>query len=113
MTIRELQPTFDDDLLEPETALERITHKRMQIPKLSLSMNSIDDYKALVRPLGQLLMGVLLIWFGAINTGSAFTQATHFSGTLSTIFYTYQAGTIMIMIGGILIYDGVKRTGYI
>jgi hypothetical protein len=116
MTIRELQPSYDEDLLEPEHKPGTISIRiptMPKIPKLSLTGNSIEDLKSLMRPAGQFLMGLILVWFGAINTGSAFTQATHFSGLLSTIFYTYQAGTVMISVGSILVYDCLKRTGYI
>jgi hypothetical protein len=114
MAIRELQPSYDEDLLEPVQKPGTISFRVPQIPKIpKLSLDSVEDYKALMRPAGQFLMGVLLIWFGAINTGSAFLQSTHFSGLLSTIFYTYQVGTVMISVGAILVYDGLKRTGYI
>ena len=92
MTIRELQPSFDEEMLEPEVKPGHIQIKIPTFPKLSLTGNSIEDYKALMRPAGQFLMGIVLVWFGAINTGSAFIQSTHFSGMLSTIFYTYKQG---------------------
>jgi len=84
------------------------------MPKLNeLSLSSIESYKAFVRPAIEVIFGVLLVWFGAGFTGSAFIQASHFSGILATVFYTYQAGTIMMIAGGISAYDGIKQTGYV
>ena len=111
--IRELQPSFDEGLLEPE-ATATIGKLRLQLPKLNkLTFSSPEDYKAFVRPAAEIVFGAGLIWFGAGFAGSAFLQATHFSGVLATIFYTYQAGTIMMIAGGICFYDGLKQTGYV
>jgi len=58
-------------------------------------------------------VGLILVGFGAITTGSMYTSATQFHGPLADIFYGWQAGNLLAMIGSILIYDAVKRTGYL
>lgn len=57
--------------------------------------------------------GLLLIWFGLSSTGSYFIPATKFGGFLAGLFYGWQAGTFLAMIGVVLIYDAIKRSGYL
>jgi hypothetical protein len=57
--------------------------------------------------------GLFLIWFGLTTTGSYYVSATRFGDILFEIFYVWQAGTLMAMVGAIFIYDAVKRTGYL
>jgi hypothetical protein len=58
-------------------------------------------------------VGVVLIVFGLYNTGSVYTSASQFHGVLADVFYGWQAGNLMAMVGCILIYDAVKRSGYL
>lgn len=62
---------------------------------------------------GSIGIGVILIVFGLTSTGSYFTPIGKFAGVLADIFYGWQAGTFLAMIGTILIYDAIKRTGYL
>ena len=56
----------------------------------------------------KLVAGLALIFFGLVNTGSFYTNAGKMGGMLATIFYEYQAGTLMACVGSILLYDLVK-----
>lgn len=56
-----------------------------------------------------LLAGLGLIWFGLTNTGSFYTNAGKMGGMLGTIFYEYQAGTLMACVGTVLVYDNLKH----
>ena len=67
-----------------------------------------NDAKVVTIILLKCFAGFILIWLGLTNTGSFYTNAGQFSGLLATIFYEYQAGTLMTAIGSILIYDAVK-----
>ena len=58
-------------------------------------------------------IGAVMIWFGLTSTVSYFAQASRFSGWLGTVFYGFQAGTLIAMVGAILIYDSLKRSGYL
>lgn len=58
-------------------------------------------------------IGLVLIIFGLTNTGSIYTSASQFHGVFADVFYGWQAGNLMAMVGCILIYDAVKRTGYL
>lgn len=77
---------------------------------------SLSPQEAFIRtakifaPMG---VGIILIVFGLTNTGSYFTPVGQFKGTLADIFYGWQAGNLMAMVGVVLIYDAVKRTGYL
>jgi len=82
-----------------------------KIPKVSLSPQEAFVRTAKIfAPAG---IGLIMIVFGLTNTGSYYTSASRFGGVLADIFYGWQAGTLIAMIGTILIYDAVKRTGYL
>lgn len=61
----------------------------------------------------QIVFGLFLIWVGITSTGSYYIPNGRFYDMLATLFYVYQFGTVLAIIGGILIYDAVKRTGYL
>lgn len=58
-------------------------------------------------------IGFVLIVFGLTSTGSYFTPMGKFAGPLADVFYGWQAGTFLAMIGTVLIYDAIKRAGYL
>ena len=53
--------------------------------------------------------GIGLLWFGIFNAGSFYASGTRMSGQLATIFYVWQVGNIMEIIGCILAYNGAMR----
>lgn len=57
--------------------------------------------------------GLLLVWFGLTSTGSYFISATKFGGFLAGLFYGWQFGNLLAMVGIVLIYDSIKRSGYL
>lgn len=59
------------------------------------------------------VVGLVMIVFGLTTTGSYYTSASRFGGWLADIWYGWQAGTFLAIVGGILIYDAIKRTGYL
>jgi hypothetical protein len=77
---------------------------------------SLSPQEAFIRtakifaPMG---VGLILIVFGLTNTGSYYTPIGQFRGMLADIFYGWQAGNLIAMVGVILIYDSIKRTGYL
>jgi hypothetical protein len=58
-------------------------------------------------------VGLLFIWFGLTSTGSYFISATRFGGFLAGLFYGWQFGNLLAMVGIVLIYDAIKRSGYL
>jgi hypothetical protein len=65
-----------------------------------------------VRPVLQVLGGIILIWFGLTSTGSYYQSLTRFTGILAKVFYEYQLGTVIAMAGVLLIYHTLaKRSG--
>jgi hypothetical protein len=80
------------------------------------SKNKLSPQEAFIRtakifaPAG---VGLILIWFGLTTTGSYYTPAGRFGGFLADIWYGWQAGNFLAMIGTVLIYDAVKRSGYL
>lgn len=99
MTTREIS---EDDV----TGISRLKGV-VAAPKM-FSGNYRHDARVVTVILLKCFAGVILIWLGLTNTGSFYTNAGQFSGLLATIFYEYQAGTLMATIGSILIYDAVK-----
>lgn len=77
---------------------------------------SLDQREAFIRtakifaPAG---IGLLMIWFGLTSTGSYFIPATKFGGFLAGLFYGWQFGNLIAMVGIVLIYDAIKRSGYL
>ena len=57
--------------------------------------------------------GIILIAFGLSTTGSYYIPATRFGGGLAEFWYGWQAGNLLAIIGGIAIYDAIKRAGYL
>lgn len=70
-------------------------------------------FKSVIPSLVEAIAGIGITWFGVYNAGSYYMTATRFGGGLADMFYTNQLGTILIIVGLILCYDGVKRTGYV
>lgn len=57
--------------------------------------------------------GIVLIVFGLTTTGSYYTTAGRFGGVLAEIWYGWQLGNLLAMIGVVAIYDAIKRSGYL
>jgi len=100
--VREITP--EEYLSDPAPA-----PSPLQIPKTRIKNAVLQSPGEFGGFIIQCIIGLGLIGFGAINAGSAFTTATHMSGILATLFYTYQGGTILISAGSILIYDAIKK----
>ncbi len=105
--IEEIDPTdpsslFDDIPVLPSNPLP--------------TRHSLSPQEAFIRTIkifGPLGIGLILIVFGLTSTGSYYTSVSRFAGPLADIFYGWQAGTLLAMIGTILVYDAIKRTGYL
>jgi hypothetical protein len=80
---------------------------RFKAPSLAISF----DKKKLGRLIGQGAIGLIMIYFGLTSTGSYFTPASRFTKELAGAFYTYQLGTLVAMVGVVLIYDAIRRAG--
>lgn len=66
------------------------------------------DTKVSVVCVGKVVAGLIMIFFGLTSTGSFYAPASKFGGILASIFYEWQVGTLVAIIGCILIYDSLK-----
>lgn len=80
-----LEPLFEDEA-RPSTLI------KPQNEPVSVSRN-------IIIPAGGLLVCIGLLWYGIFNAGSFYMQSTRFSGDLATIFYVWQVGTLLEIIG--------------
>lgn len=105
-------PKSETDWLdEPEQVSEYTDYPVQEVePEQSERKKPVFNKKRTVKFIIECLIGFVLIGFGIINAGSYYTSATRFSGVLADVFYLYQAGPIMIMIGIVVVYDSLKRT---
>lgn len=69
------------------------------------------DKKRIAICIVEALIGFGITWFGVINAGSYFVNATRFGGSLFEWMYVNQFGTLFEIWGLIIIYDAIKRTG--
>lgn len=111
MTIRKLEPEtetqFDPGRLIPSfrsyraPVTEAIVDNARAYDPRDLSLNAIKTAVPAV-------LGLVMIWFGLTNTGSYYTLATRFSGgLLADVFYGWQLGTLIAIVGAILIYHSI------
>jgi hypothetical protein len=104
--IEEFDPTDPSSLFDDPS-----DHIVNTVNRVSLSPQEAFIRTAKVfAPMG---VGLILIVFGLTSTGSYFTPVGQFRGTLADVFYGWQAGNLIAMVGTILVYDAIKRTGYL
>lgn len=102
LIIEEFDPTDPEDLFSDIPTQEKVWGN----PTL---LSPQDKFMKMVKIAVPTVVGILLIVFGLSNTGSYFTPAGRFAGFLADIFYTWQIGTLLAIVGAILVYDAVKR----
>jgi hypothetical protein len=83
--------------------------KTVQAPRHHYRLNF--DKKRMTLFVVEGVAGMLAVWFGLTSTGSYYTTASRFAGDLATVFYGYQLGTLMAIVGVLLVYDSVRRAG--
>lgn len=110
MSVREIhKEEILETLLEPVTPA--ITPSTLQ--KLSLPHMNLEDKVnfEIVKYLGvRIILVVFLVWFGLTSTGSINGPAYgKFGGDLARLFYQWQIGNLLAMIGVVIAYDTVKR----
>lgn len=62
---------------------------------------------AFLWPVVGIIAGLGMILFGVWNSGSFYMTGTRLSGTLATIFYIWQVGTIFQITGAIFVYNSI------
>lgn len=80
-----LEPLFEDEA-RPSTLIKP-------------QNESVSVSRDIIIPAGGLIICIGLLWFGIFNAGSFYMQSTRFSGDLATIFYVWQVGTLLEIIG--------------
>jgi hypothetical protein len=88
-----------------DRSVPKVTKKRFSFPTIDTT-----NYKKFGIALLKVGIGCFLIWFGASSSGSAFGPASgKFGGQLAQVFYVYQVGMLLAMIGVIFIYDAINK----
>ena len=91
---------------EPVTPVTPVKHTlQFSLP----SLPKLNNFKVGIIPVVKVGVSLLLIWFGLTSTGSYYGPATgKFSGLLAQIFYQYQAGMLLAMVGLLVIYATLR-----
>lgn len=105
-----------ESLLEPATPTPTTylpTTPKPHLPKLSLPHLNLDDkvnFEIVKYLVVRIVIISFLLWFGLTSTGSINGPAFgRFSGDLARVFYQWQFGNLLAMIGVVVAYDTVKR----
>lgn len=117
MVFREIRPTWDiENLLEPEDHTEQIregTHssKLLSFSKFSISFPNVPiNIQTAIFLCVRIAIIAGLVWFGAATSGTFYGPISgKFTGVLATVFYTYQFGTLLEVVGLIVGYDTIKN----
>ena len=54
-------------------------------------------------------VGILVMIFGATTAGSFYSATSRFKGVLASMFYEWQVGTIILVVGMLLIYSAIRK----
>jgi len=82
-----------------------------QVQETIIHSKSLIDWKKMSRLILQIGIGVVFVYFGLTTTGSYYEPASRVSGDLATVFYVFQFGTLLTIIGCIIGYDAIRRAG--
>lgn len=64
---------------------------------------------AFLWPVIGFLIGLGVLWFGIFNAGGFYEQGSRLSGDLAVLFYVWQAGTVLEIIGVIIAWESLKK----
>jgi hypothetical protein len=96
-------PSFFQRKVKADPFLEETILLEETKPKMAVNWNAIG--KLVV----QVAIGVVFVYFGLTSTGSYYEPASRFSGDLATVFYVYQLGTLMAIVGCLIGYDAFRK----
>lgn len=82
-----------------------IEKKRVSLDSIQLTMSEMWHY--LIRG----GISLFLIWIGVSNAGSYYTPGSRLSGGLAIFFYQWQVGTILTILGMIILYHTFLGSG--
>lgn len=103
-------PTKKPVLPEPEepiSALIRYESDNRESTVAPAITSRETSLPAFLWPVVGIVAGLGMILFGVWNSGSFYMTGTRLSGTLATIFYIWQAGTLLQITGAIFVYNSV------
>jgi hypothetical protein len=84
--------------------------RTITIPSVTLPTLNTTNAKKYGIALVKMAIAIVFIWFGLTSTGSFFGPASSkFAGQLAQVFYVFQVGTLLAMIGVVLAYDAISR----
>lgn len=75
-----------------------------------LKINNTKESSPIIKYAIEAVVGVFLLYFGVFNMSSMFSTSTMLSGYLAQVFYLWQVGPILEVVGCILIYDAIKSS---
>jgi hypothetical protein len=69
------------------------------------------NWKPIGKLVAQVAVGVILVGVGLFSTGTYYTPPSRFTAELAVMFYTYQLGTFLAIVGCIVGYDAFRKAG--
>jgi len=113
MAFREIKQfqNVDENLFEPADTIGRVRAATQGDP--ILRFRGFLHHPLALLSFGvavEFVIAIVLVYFGITLGGSYYGPVSgKFTGTLATIFYQWQVGTMMSTIGLITAYDAVKK----
>jgi hypothetical protein len=111
MGFREILQDPIEALLEPEGQVSTttiVTKPKLALP--SLNLEDATNIKLLIFVGARVILVAFLVIVGLWATGSIYgSPPLRFAGDMARVFYVYQLGTLMAIIGAIIGYDTLKR----
>jgi hypothetical protein len=70
-------------------------------------MPTVAGLPAILFPVMGIVAGLIILWFGIFNAGSFYGTSSRFSGALANLFYVWQVGNVLEIIGVVAVYHNV------
>ena len=75
----------------------------------TVRVNTYNRTTEYLKIAAEVVVGIVILWFGIYNAGSVFEMSSRMEGWLAVFFYTYQIGTLLEILGMIILYDSSQR----
>jgi len=69
------------------------------------------NWKGLILLLNQVIAGIVLVYLGLTTTGSYYQPVSRYTGQMAMVFYQYQLGVLVVIVGCFLVYHAFGRAG--
>lgn len=98
VTPKEIKDADPTSLFEEPEPVD--TRRSTLIPQ----MPTVEGIPAILLPVAGIVVGLIVLWFGIFNAGSFYGISSRFSGDLANLFYVWQVGNVLEIIGVIAVY---------